>query len=92
MRHIKHFKRGERSYSHHPGIGVFQVPQHIQDELNTASKQSLFERCDVDGFIDPFVFGEIMNRGLYAEYERWAHPPQPQQSILDIMMAGESEA
>jgi hypothetical protein len=63
-------KTGDEAALHLRGVGTFAVPQGIQDGLNAADDEWLLEHLDVSGFIDPFVLGEVMHRGLYAEAER----------------------
>jgi hypothetical protein len=69
---IRHAKDSSgAAFMHYRGLGTFQVPAGIQAELNAASEAELFAKVEEAGMIDPFVFGEVCNRGLLGKYESW---------------------
>lgn len=51
--------------------GMFEIPEWIQQGLDTTGNEELFASLYLNGFINPFVLNEIMARGLYAEYLDW---------------------
>ena len=92
MKRITHFRTDKETFHHHPGVGTFAVPAHEQRKLDECTDQQLFEACEPQGFIDPFVFGEINLRGLYHEYIQWKNPdPEPEFSILEHLVLLEME-
>lgn len=67
MQHfINHTKDADgNGYMHFRGVGTFQVPEGVQAGLNEATDEWLLDNLEQNGFIQPFVMGEIMARGIY---------------------------
>jgi hypothetical protein len=63
-------------------VGKFDVPEGIQAGLDATTDDELIAKMfevRSTGFIEPFVFNELMARGLYLRYIEYeqAHTPQP---------------
>lgn len=79
-------KVGDDAYLNIRGLGLFQVPEGVQKGLNEADDEWLLDNLHQHGFVDPFVLGEVIHRGLYAEAERRriAKLPKPK-TIAEIL-------
>ena len=83
MKRIRHSKAGGRTYMHYPGLGAFATPSDVQRGLDTMTDDQLIEALHAAPFVDPFVLGEIMARGIY---HRVAQPEDPhRKTIVDMI-------
>ena len=55
-------------------VGNLQAPlnPHFKEQMQTCNdKYDLFKLVDVNNFICPDAFNEVVHRGLYQEYLNW---------------------
>ena len=83
MNRIRYSKAGGRTYMHYPGLGAFATPADVQGRLDALSDDQLLEEIHAAPFVDPFVLGEIMTRGIY---HRVAQPADPHRKTLEDMI------
>lgn len=74
-------------------FGPFKVPEGIQAGLDATSDVDLLETMwnyeQDTGFIEPFVFNELLNRGLCLDYVRLCDerkPQPPKRSFNDFIL------
>lgn len=86
MQHfISHTKdEAGNGFMHMRGLGTFQVPEGVQAGLNEATDEWLLDNLEQDGFIQPFVMGEIMARGIYWKVLQRKEAARPKFSITEF--------
>lgn len=48
-------------------VGTMRAPIEIEEEINNMSDAEIINQIDTEHFVDPFVFTELLNRGLYSQ-------------------------
>lgn len=70
MKHIRHRKIDGNTIHVHPGLGAFRTPDFAQRDLNNKTDAELVDELHKGAFVDPFVMGEIMARGIYHKVKQ----------------------
>lgn len=88
MQHIRHRKVNGNTIHIHPGLGAFRTPADVQDEMDAKTDDELVAELHKGQFIDPFVMGEIMARGIYykvTQPKRFTEKPNIAKTILRML-------
>jgi hypothetical protein len=48
-------------------IGLITAPKHIEEDIAKMTDAEIINKFDSEHHVDPFIFQEIFNRGLYSQ-------------------------
>jgi hypothetical protein len=48
-------------------VGPITAPTHIEEDIARMSDAEIINKFDSEHHVDPFIFQEIFNRGLYSQ-------------------------
>ena len=48
-------------------VGIMRAPVEIEETTKNMSDAEIINQIDTEHFVDPFVFTELLNRGLYGQ-------------------------
>lgn len=67
---IKKKKPGHATHMETP-MGHVAIRESEKNKFSAMNDEQLFTHTDVNGFICPEAFAEVMHRGLYSDFEQW---------------------